>query len=242
MTKKLKAVLSIAGSDPSGGAGIQADLKTMTALGVYGMSAITALTAQNTQGVFDILPVPVEFFKKQLDLVLKDIRPDAIKIGMVGRADLILAIKEILETYKIKNIVLDPVMVSSSGKKLLDPEALKALDELFKISKLITPNLLEAQVLLNRQINTIEELKIAAHAADIAKGIKGARDIDDQMAEARANLDWERQFELAIDPERARQIREDREPEDDDTCSMCGKFCAIRSMNKALAGEEIDIL
>lgn len=84
--------------------------------------------------------------------------------------------------------------------------------------------------------------KIAAHAADIAKGIKGARDIDDQMAEARANLDWERQFELAIDPERARKIREDREPEDDDTCSMCGKFCAIRSMNKALAGEEIDIL
>lgn len=84
--------------------------------------------------------------------------------------------------------------------------------------------------------------KIAAHAADIAKGIKGARDIDDQMAEARANLDWERQFDLAIDPERARQIREDREPEDDDTCSMCGKFCAIRSMNKALAGEEIDIL
>lgn len=84
--------------------------------------------------------------------------------------------------------------------------------------------------------------KIAAHAADIAKGIKGARDIDDQMAEARANLDWERQFELAIDPERARQIRKDREPEDDDTCSMCGKFCAIRSMNKALAGEEIDIL
>lgn len=84
--------------------------------------------------------------------------------------------------------------------------------------------------------------KIAAHAADIAKGIKGARDIDDKMAEARANLDWERQFELAIDPERARQIREDREPEDDDTCSMCGKFCAIRSMNKALAGEEIDIL
>lgn len=84
--------------------------------------------------------------------------------------------------------------------------------------------------------------KIAAHAADIAKGIKGARDIDDKMAEARANLDWERQFDLAIDPERARQIREDREPEDDDTCSMCGKFCAIRSMNKALAGEEIDIL
>lgn len=84
--------------------------------------------------------------------------------------------------------------------------------------------------------------KIAAHAADIAKGIKGARDIDDQMAEARANLDWERQFESAIDPERARQIRADREPEDDDTCSMCGKFCAIRSMNKALAGEEIDIL
>ncbi|WP_054251534.1 phosphomethylpyrimidine synthase ThiC [Neofamilia massiliensis] len=84
--------------------------------------------------------------------------------------------------------------------------------------------------------------KIAAHAADIANGIKGARDIDDQMAEARANLDWERQFDLAIDPERARQIREDREPEDDDTCSMCGKFCAIRSMNKALAGEEIDIL
>lgn len=84
--------------------------------------------------------------------------------------------------------------------------------------------------------------KIAAHAADIGKGIKGARDLDDQMAEARANLDWERQFELAIDPEKARQIREDREPEDDDTCSMCGKFCAIRSMNKALAGEEIDIL
>ena len=162
MTKKLKAVLSIAGSDPSGGAGIQADLKTMAALGVYGMSAITSLTAQNTQGVFEILPVPVGFFKKQLDLVLKDIRPDAVKIGMVGRTDLILAIKESLEIYKIENIVLDPVMVSSSGKKLLDPKALKALEELFKNSKLITPNLLEAQVLLQRQIKTIEEIKIAA--------------------------------------------------------------------------------
>lgn len=115
MNNKLNTVLTIAGSDSSGGAGIQADLKTMTALGVYGMSAITALTAQNTMGVTDIMEVTTEFLKAQLDSVFTDIYPDAVKIGMVSSVELIKTISQSLKEYDAKNIVVDPVMVATSG-------------------------------------------------------------------------------------------------------------------------------
>ena len=122
-----KTVLTIAGSDSSGGAGIQADLKTMTALGLYGMSVITALTAQNTTGVYGILDVEPEFVARQMDCVFQDIFPDAIKIGMVSRPDIIVVIAEKLREYQAQPVVLDPVMVSTSGSRLLKEEAVDTL-------------------------------------------------------------------------------------------------------------------
>ena len=123
----MKAVLSIAGSDSSGGAGIQADLKTMIMNGVYGMTAVTALTAQNTTGVTGILEVSPEFLEKQIDAVLQDIRPDAVKIGMVSSGALMKTIAECLKKYQAENIVVDPVMVATSGSSLMESEAVSAL-------------------------------------------------------------------------------------------------------------------
>ena len=125
----MKTALTIAGSDSSGGAGIQADMKTMTANGVYAMSAVTALTAQNTTGVTDILESTPHFLGEQLDAIFTDIFPDAVKIGMVSSADLIVVIAEKLKQYKAKNIVVDPVMVATSGAKLLQDDAVQALTE-----------------------------------------------------------------------------------------------------------------
>lgn len=145
MTKK---VLTIAGSDCSGGAGIQADIKTMAAFGVYGMSVITALTAQNTTGVFDVLEAGPQFVAAQLDAVFSDIRPDAVKIGMVANSSLIEVISEKLKEYRALNIVVDPVMVSTSGSRLLGTAAVDALIEcLFPLASLITPNMPEAEAL-----------------------------------------------------------------------------------------------
>ena len=124
----MKTALSIAGSDPSGGAGIQADIKTMTANGVYAMSAVTALTAQNTMGVSGIMEVTPDFLAEQLDRVFEDIFPDAVKIGMVSSAELIEVIADKLTQYKAKNIVLDPVMVATSGARLINEEAVEALE------------------------------------------------------------------------------------------------------------------
>ena len=124
---KMKTALTIAGSDCSGGAGIQADLKTMTMNGVYAMSAITALTAQNTTGVRSILETTPEFLKDQIDAVFEDIRPDAVKIGMVSSAELVEVICDRLSFYKAKNIVVDPVMVATSGSELMKREALSVL-------------------------------------------------------------------------------------------------------------------
>ena len=138
-------VLTIAGSDPSGGAGIQADLKTFSALGCYGMSVITALTAQNTQGVQGIHAVPAEFLAQQLTSIFEDVPPDAIKIGMVGNGDNIKIIAAILKKYEAKNVILDPVMVSTSGDDLIDKDAIEILKkELIPIVDLITPNKEEA--------------------------------------------------------------------------------------------------
>ena len=161
--KSYNRVLTIAGSDSGGGAGIQADLKTIAAHGCYGMSVITALTAQNTKGVFGIHPVPVDFVQQQLQAVLSDIGSDAIKIGMLFSSELIEMIAAELRAYPTVQIVLDPVMVAQSGDKLLKEEAVTALKTcLIPLADLITPNLPEASVLLGREITARSELKDAA--------------------------------------------------------------------------------
>lgn len=161
----MKRVLTIAGSDSSGGAGIQADLKTMTCLGVFGMSAITALTAQNTTGVRDVLEATPEFVAEQLDCVFEDIRPDAVKIGMVSSAPIIRAIAAKLREYKAENIVVDPVMVATSGSSLMQDSALTALmEELFPLAAVITPNIPEAQRLCGFAIESDADMLRAAQA------------------------------------------------------------------------------
>ena len=159
----IRKVLTIAGSDCSGGAGIQADLKTMTALGIYGMSVITALTAQNTTGVSGIADVESDFVAQQIDAVFADIRPDAVKIGMVSNSSLISTISEKLKEYGAQNIVVDPVMVSTSGSRLLKDDAADALIEmLIPLAEMITPNIPEAEVLSGIRITDREGMKEAA--------------------------------------------------------------------------------
>ncbi len=180
----MKTVLSIAGSDSCGGAGIQADLKTMTMHDVYGMSAITALTAQNTTGVMGILEVPPEFLEKQIDAVFTDIRPDAVKIGMVSSAELIKVIAAKLRYYEAKNIVADPVMVSTSGARLLQTEAVHTfVEELLPVVSVITPNIPEAEILSKMEIHNKEDMLIAAEKIYKSCGVdvllKGGHSISD---------------------------------------------------------------
>ncbi|AEV70002.1 bifunctional hydroxymethylpyrimidine kinase/phosphomethylpyrimidine kinase [Acetivibrio clariflavus] len=159
----MKKVLTIAGSDSSGGAGIQADIKTMTANGVYGMSAVTALTAQNTTGVTGIMEVTPEFLGMQLDSVFTDIYPDAVKIGMVSSVKLIETISERLKFYNARNIVVDPVMISTSGSKLLQDDAIETLkNSLFPQAILLTPNIPEASVLSGISIENEDDMIKAA--------------------------------------------------------------------------------
>ena len=162
-TTKRKTALTIAGSDSSGGAGIQADIKTMLANGVYAMSAITALTAQNTVGVREIMEVTPAFLGSQLDAVFEDIVPDAVKIGMVSSEALIVEIAKKLRFYQAKNIVVDPVMVSTSGSMLLKESAIECLkEELFPLARVLTPNLPEAEWLTKTKITSKEEQSAAA--------------------------------------------------------------------------------
>lgn len=161
----MQTALTIAGSDSSGGAGIQADLKTMIMNGVYGMSAITALTAQNTTGVRGIFEVTPEFLQDQLDAVFEDIFPDAVKIGMVSDAKLIYTIAERLKFYQAKHIVVDPVMVATSGSRLLKDDAVEALTkELLPLAEVATPNIPEAEVLWGEKIEKEEHMLAAAKA------------------------------------------------------------------------------
>jgi len=158
-----KRVLTIAGSDSSGGAGIQADIKTISACGCYAMSAITAVTVQNTVGVSDVYPVPVHIIQGQINAVLSDIGADAIKIGMLHSSEVIIAIKKLLKLYEVKNIVLDPVMVSTSGHKLMQDEAIETLKkELLSEARVITPNIPEAEIILGKKINHQNELPLFA--------------------------------------------------------------------------------
>ena len=159
----MNTALTIAGSDSSGGAGIQADLKTMTANGVYGMSAITALTAQNTTGVTGIMEVTPEFLEKQLDAVFSDIFPDAVKTGMVSSSKLIRVISDRLTFYKAGNIVVDPVMVATSGARLISDDAIETLKEcLLPLATVITPNIPEAEVLSGMTITSEGDMVEAA--------------------------------------------------------------------------------
>ncbi len=159
----MNTALTIAGSDSSGGAGIQADLKTMTANGVYGMSAITALTAQNTTGVTGIMDVTPEFLEKQIDAIFTDIFPDAIKTGMVSSSELIHVIADKLKQYNASNIVVDPVMVATSGAKLISDDAIETLKEcLLPLATVITPNIPEAEVLSDMKIESEEDMEKAA--------------------------------------------------------------------------------
>ncbi len=168
----MKTVLTIAGSDCSGGAGIQADIKTITAHGLYAMSAITALTAQNTTGVYGISQVSADFLTNQLDCIFTDIFPDGVKIGMVSDKPLIAAIAQSLKKYNAKNIVLDPVMVSTSGSRLMAEDASDFLIKtLMPLADIITPNLMEAEVLSGVSINSRESAENAA--AVIARDFDG---------------------------------------------------------------------
>ena len=180
----MKTALTIAGSDSSGGAGIQADIKTMTANGVYAMSAITALTAQNTTGVYGIMEVTPEFLANQLDCIFTDIRPDAVKTGMVSASALIEVIAQKLTQYKAENLVIDPVMVATSGAKLISDKAIETLKgKLLGLATLITPNIPEAQVLSGMDIRTAEDMERAAKAIYEAYGCavlcKGGHQLND---------------------------------------------------------------
>lgn len=181
---KMKTALTIAGSDCSGGAGIQADLKTMTMNGVYGMSAITALTAQNTTGVTGIMEVTPEFLEQQLDMIFEDICPDAVKIGMVSSTPLIEKIAEQLKKYNAENIVVDPVMVATSGSVLLETDAVTTLKlQLLPLACVITPNIPEAEVLSGMKIGNESQMcqaaKMLCEAYGCAVLLKGGHSIND---------------------------------------------------------------
>lgn len=172
--KRYSTALTIAGSDPSGGAGLQADLKTFSALGVYGATAIVAIVDENTQGVYGVHPVPINFVAGQIHSVIDDIGADAVKIGMLHSSELILTVLNALKEYPdIRNIVLDPVMVATSGDALLEPDAVGTLSkELLPYCRVITPNLPEASMLLGKEIDHQDQLEDAARELSALNGAK----------------------------------------------------------------------
>ena len=180
----MRTALTIAGSDSSGGAGIQADIKTMTMNGVFAMSAITALTAQNTTGVTGILNATPDFLEKELDAIFTDIFPDAVKIGMVSSAELIAVIAEKLKAYGAKHVVVDPVMVATSGAKLLEDDAIDTLKEkLLPLAEVLTPNIPEAEILAGMKIESPTDMETAARTISETYGCavlcKGGHDLND---------------------------------------------------------------
>ncbi|MCQ2514115.1 MAG: bifunctional hydroxymethylpyrimidine kinase/phosphomethylpyrimidine kinase [Ruminococcus sp.] len=185
----MKTALTIAGSDSSGGAGVQADIKTMTMNGVFATSAITALTAQNTTGVTGISEVSPDFLAKQIDAVFSDIRPDAVKVGMVSSAELIEVIADKLTEYQAKNVVVDPVMVATSGAKLISDDAIDTLKaKLFPLADILTPNIPEAEVLAEMKIKSVddmitatEKISKAYNCAVLCKGGHSLNDANDLL-------------------------------------------------------------
>lgn len=196
-TERMKTALTIAGSDSSGGAGIQADIKTMMAHGVYAMSAITALTAQNTTGITGIMEVGADFLGRQMDCIFTDIYPDAVKIGMVSSVELICMIGDKLKQYGAGNIVVDPVMVATSGAKLINQDAVAALKrELMPLATVLTPNIPEAEVLSGMKINTDEDMIRASERISSQYGCsvlcKGGhrKDTADDLLYMQGNAIW----------------------------------------------------
>ena len=194
----MKSVLTIAGSDSSGGAGIQADIKTIQAHKLFAQSAITALTAQNTTGVYGVHDVPPDFVEQQIDVVFDDIRPDAVKIGMVSSADIVDAIVRALNRNNAVNIVVDPVMVATSGSELASSDAVVALREkLIPMASVITPNMPEAEALFGGHIATRDAQEAAAIAiaretgvAVLVKGGHGENDANDVLALPDGSVTW----------------------------------------------------
>ena len=194
----MKSVLSIAGSDSSGGAGIQADIKTIQAHHLFAQTAITALTAQNTTGVFGVLDVDPQFVEQQIDVVFDDIRPDAVKIGMVSSAEIVDAIVAALKRNDARNIVVDPVMVATSGAELSSNAAVRALREkLIPLADVITPNYPEAEALFGASIANAQEQEQAAitiaretGVAVLVKGGHGANDANDVLARPDGSVTW----------------------------------------------------
>jgi hydroxymethylpyrimidine/phosphomethylpyrimidine kinase len=196
-------ILTIAGSDCSGGAGIQADLKTITSHKMYGMSVITALTAQNTTGVYGVLEANADFVEKQINAIFTDIVPDAIKIGMVSNKDILFKIAEKLESYDGKNIVLDPVMVATSGSKLLNDDAMDMLiSKLMPLATIITPNIQEAECLCGFKIENVEDMEKSAR--EISKRYKGnilikgghLKDCSDDLLYSNGKFTWFKQSKI----------------------------------------------
>lgn len=185
----MRTALTIAGSDSSGGAGIQADIKTMTAHGVYASSAIAALTAQNTTGVYGIMEVTPEFLANQLDCIFTDIYPDAVKIGMLSSGEIMRTVAGKLRQYEAKHVVLDPVMVATSGSRLMKEDAAQTMqEELFPLAEIITPNIPETEVLTGMEIRSAEDMERAAkllyencHCAVLCKGGHRVNDANDLL-------------------------------------------------------------
>jgi hydroxymethylpyrimidine/phosphomethylpyrimidine kinase len=195
--EKMKTALTIAGSDSSGGAGIQADIKTMSALGVYAESVVTALTAQNTMGVQGVVATDPDFVLLQMESVFSDICPNAVKIGMLPTAEVVRAVGQGLQRFDAQNVVLDPVMVATSGAALSEAPAVQALFDLLVRASVVTPNIPEAEVLSDMRIETKEDMLAAAKAiqlkgaqAVLVKGGHLAEEADDVLLEANGAVTW----------------------------------------------------
>lgn len=201
MKKQYKRALTIAGSDPSGGAGIQADLKTFSACGCYGMTVITAVVDENTVGVTDVHPIPVPFVSGQIKSVLDDIGADAIKIGMLHSSELIRAVKDTLSEYTVGNIVLDPVMVATSGDKLLQDEAIETLrNELIPYVRVITPNIPEAEILIGQKIISQDDLPLIIKDLSFNRSVsvllKAGHLTEDELVDVFYNAETDEVIEL----------------------------------------------
>lgn len=199
--KKYPVVLTIAGSDSGGGAGIQADIKAISATGGYAASAITAVTVQNTLGVEDVHPVPIPVISAQIAAVLGDIGADAVKIGMLHSAEVVLAVKEQLQAFKITNIVLDPVMVSTSGHRLIEDSAVKVLsEELVPVARVITPNIPEAEILAGERITSQADLPRIARTLScggrVSVLMKAGHLSDDELVDVFYNAEADNILEL----------------------------------------------
>jgi len=199
--KKYPVVLTIAGSDSGGGAGIQADIKAISATGGYAASAITAVTVQNTLGVEDVHPVPIPVISAQIAAVLGDIGADAVKIGMLHSAEVVLAVKEQLQAFRITNIVLDPVMVSTSGHRLIEDSAVKVLsEELVPVARVITPNIPEAEILAGERITSQADLPRIARALScggrVSVLMKAGHLSDDELVDVFYNAEADNILEL----------------------------------------------